>query len=188
MTIRFIPKSRLGDLTETLILPLLWGDMRDDAENPLTAATFPKVPTYDTVVTGSFDCNTQTNTGTTTDVWWLIVTILRTYLSVTDMTLKIDGKYVLGGDSVVVAATIDCEVFPYDSTNGDFSNADICSAINSLANAFGTESFTLTGTTLTPLIPMLIRFTSVINITSAGGAGTAYNTFNFPRLEFSGRE
>lgn len=187
--IRFIPKSRIGDLTETLILPLPWGDMRDDAENPLTAATFPKIPPYDTQATGSFDCNTQTGTGTTADIWWLLVVLPRTYLAVTDLTVKFDDKYTLGGDAVLVAATLDVEAFPYDSTNGDFSNTDICAtAAQSIATSFATDSFTLTGTTLTPLTTILIRFTSSIQITSGGGAGTGVNTFNFPRIEFSGKE
>lgn len=190
MSVTCYPPSRLmGSGTETLVLPLSWGDMREAAENPLIAATYPGIPTYDTAANLLFALQLRTNTGSHTNLWWLVVVLPRTYLAATDLTLKIDGLYVLGGDGVKVASTIDVEAFPYDSVNGDFSNADICAtAATTLTNAVSTLSFTLTGATLTPLTPILIRFTSVINITSAGGAGTGQNSINFPRIEFSGRE
>lgn len=189
MGVRNYPTTRSFAATETLYLPLGWGDARDDAENPLTAATFPKVPTYDTATTGSFDCNTQTGTGTTTDVWWLVVILPRTYLAASNVTLKVDDKYTLGGDAVAVAVTVDLEAFPYDSTNGDYSNTDICATdAQAITTSFATDSFTLTGTTLTPGTSILLRFTSSIQITSGGGGGTGANTFNFPRIEFTGRE
>ncbi len=186
--IKYYPESRATIAAATGYAELDFCAMRDASENPLTASTYPKIPAYDTATTGSFDTATQTNAGTTTNIWWLKWTVPQDYLSASDLTLKIDGKYVLGGDAVMVAATIDAEVFPYDSTNGDYSNTDICAtAANTLATSFGTESFTLTGTSVTPGTTLLIRLTSVIQITSAGGAGTGYDTFNFARVEYSKR-
>lgn len=190
MTIKHIPGSRVQDQgSESITVILPWGDMRDSAEIPLTSATYPKVPTYDTGVTSGFDLQTQTNAGTTTNIWWLIWLIPATYLAATDLTLKIDGKYTLGGDAVKVASTIDLEAFPYDATNGDYSNTDICATVaQALTTAFATLSFTLTGSAQTPGVSLLLRFTSVIQITSAGGAGTGYDTVNFPRIAFTGVE
>ncbi len=189
MGIEYIPGRRTPQGGETLYLPLEWGNMRDASENPLSATTYPKVPVYDTAVTGTFDCATQTGTGTTANIWWVVITVPKTYVAASNLTLKIDGEYVFTGDSVAVAITVDVEAFPYDSTNGDFSNTDICAtAAQTLTSAFGTKSFTLTGTTITVGTQILLRFTSSIQITSGGGAGTGKNTFNFPRIEYTGKE
>lgn len=190
MGIRHIPESRIyGQSGETLVLPLEWGRMYDDAENPLSGSTLPIVPAYDTAVDVDFDCDTQTNDGTKTDIWWTIIVLPTTYVDATSPTVNIDGKYTLGGDAVLVTSTIDVEAFPYDSTNGDYSNTDICAtAAQDLATSIATETFTLTGTSLTDGTSILIRFTSVIQITSAGGAGTGMNSFNFARVEYTGKE
>ena len=191
MGVTYIPRSRTygGFKAETLVLPLSWGNMWDDAEACLAAGTLPIVPAYDTGVADDFHCDTQTNDGTKTDIWWTIIVTPSTYFAATNLTLKVDGMYALGGDAVMVAATLDAEAFPYDSTNGDYSNTDICAtAAQDLATSYATESFTLTGTTVTAGLSILIRLTSVIQITSAGGAGTGMNSFNFPRLEFTGKE
>jgi len=186
--ITFTPWRRKLAGYGTAYLPLPWGDMRDASENPLTAATYPSVIPYDTQATGNPLCELQSNTGTKTNIWWIIVTIPYSYVAASNLTLKFDGSYTLGGDGVLVASTLDVEAFPYDSTNGDFSNADICATVaQSLATSFATKSFTLTGTTVTPGIYILIRFTSVVQITSAGGAGTGRNGFNFPRVEYRAR-
>lgn len=169
-------------------LPLQWGDMWTSAELTLGAATNPLIPTYDTAATGDFDCAVQTGAGTLAHVWWTVVRIPGSYVAASNLTLKIDDIYTLGGDAVLVAATIDAEVFNYDSTNGDFSNADICAtAAQSIANAYATDSFTLTGTNLTAGGELLVRFTSSIQITSAGAGGTGNNSFNNPRIEYSAR-
>lgn len=187
--VTFIPERRRQFGAETIILPLHWSEMWSSGEVPLSGATIPAIPTYDTAVNVYPLCTLQTGTGTSTDIWWGIVLLPITYKAATDLTFKMDGIYVLGGDAVLVAATLDLEAFPYDSTNGDFSNADICAtAAQALGLAFATESFTLTGTTLVTGTPILLRFTSVIQITSAGAAGTGRNGFNFPRLEFTGKE
>jgi len=189
MGVTMIPPRRVRQGVETIVMPLSWAEMFDSAEAPLSGATVPAIPTYDTAETGYPAGSVQTGTGSSTDVWWTIITLPVTYLDATDLTFKIDGIYVLSGDAVLVAATIDVEAFPYDSANGDFSNADICAtAAQNLENSFGTKSFSLTGSGLVAQTPILLRFTSVIDITSAGGAGTGYNGFNFPRLEFTGRE
>lgn len=189
MKISYIPFRRAKVAgSETLILPLLWGDMFTAGEAQLSGATVPDIPAYDTGVAVYPRCSTQTGTGTSTDIWWTIATVPSWYLAATNQTLRVDGIYVLTGDAVLVAATLDAEVFPYDSTNGDFSNTDInATAAQALGLAFATESFTLTGTTLTPGQQLLIRFTSVINITSAGAAGTGRNGFNYPRLAYTAR-
>jgi len=189
MGVTMIPPRRVRQGLETLLLPLNWAEMFDSAETPLSGATVPAIPTYDTAENVYPLCTQQTGTGSSTDVWWMIVTLPITYLGATNLTFKIDGIYTLGGDAVLVAATIDLEAFPYDSANGDFSNADICATVaQALGSSFGTESFTLTGTGLVAETPILLRFTSVIDITSGGGLGTGQNGFNFPRLEFTGRE
>lgn len=187
--VTFIPSRRVQLGAETIVLPLSWGAMFSAGEVPLSGATIPAIPAYDTGVAVYPLCTLQTGTGTSTDLWWTIVILPTTYLAATNLTLMMDGIYVLGGDAVLVAATLDVEAFPYDSVNGDFSNADIvATAAQALGVAFATESFTLTGTSLSAGQPVLLRFTSVINITSAGGAGTGRNGFNFPRLSFSGKE
>lgn len=187
--VTFIPPRRRAFGAETITIPLLWGAMWSAGEVPLSGATIPAIPTYDTAVNVYPLCTQQVGTGSSTDIWWTIVTLPTTYLAATNLTFMMDGIYVLGGDAVLVAATLDLEAFPYDSVNGDFSNADIvATAAQALGLAFATESFTLTGATLTAGIQMLLRFTSVINITSAGAAGTGRNGFNFPRLSFSGKE
>lgn len=187
--VTFFPARRREMGAETIILPLNWASMFSAGEVPLSGATIPAIPAYDTGVAVYPLCTLQTGTGTSTDIWWTIIILPTIYLDATNLTLMMDGIYVLGGDAVLVAATLDLEAFPYDSVNGDFSNADInATAAQALATAFATESFTLTGTTLTAGQAILLRFTSVINITSAGGAGTGRNGFNFPRLSFSGKE
>lgn len=187
--VTFIPPRRRAFGAETITIPLLWGAMFSAGEAPLSGATIPAIPAYDTGVAVYPLCTSQVGTGTSTDIWWTIVTLPTTYLAATNLTFMMDGIYVLGGDAVLVVATLDLEAFPYDSTNGDFSNADICAtAAQALGLAFATESFTLTGTSLSAGQPVLLRFTSVIQITSAGGAGTGQNGFNFPRLSFSGKE
>ena len=170
--VTFIPGRRLQQRgAETIILPLSWGGMFSAGEVPLSGATIPAIPAYDTAVTVYPLCTTQTGTGTSTDIWWTIVILPSIYLAAIDLTLMMDGIYLLTGDAVLVAATLDLEAFPYDSVNGDFSNTDInATAAQALATAFATESFTLTGTNLTAGQPILLRFTSVINITSAGAA------------------
>lgn len=187
--VTFIPARRRQLGAETIVLPLSWAAMFDSAETPLSGATIPAIPTYDTAANVYPLCTLQTGTGTSTDIWWGIIVLPVTYIAATNLTFMLDGIYVLGGDAVLVAATIDLEAFPYDSVNGDFSNADICAtAAQALGAAFATESFTLTGTSLVTGTPILLRFTSVINITSAGGVGTGLNGFNFPRLQFTGKE
>lgn len=189
MAIRYYPDARLRRKSETLYLPLSWGEMYADGETQLSGTTLPIIPAYDTAVDVDFDCDTQTNDGTKTDIWWTIVRLPKTYIAGSNLTLKFDGKYTLGGDAVLVAATLDVEAFYYDSTNGDFSNTDACdTAAQGLATSYATESFTITGTNLTAGLEILFRFTSVIQITSAGGAGTGMNSFNNPRIEFTGRE
>ena len=189
MKITYIPFRRAKVAgSETLIHPLQWGDMFTSGEVQLSGATIPDIPTYDTAVAVYPRCGTQTGTGTSTDIWWTIATIPSVYLAASNLTLRMDGIYVLAGDAVLVAATLDAEVFPYDSTNGDFSNADVnATAAQALGLAFATEAFTITGATLTAGQPLLIRFTSVIQITSAGAAGTGRNGFNYPRLAYTGR-
>lgn len=186
--VRFIPRRRAQVGAETIILPLQWASMFTSGEVQLSGATVPAIPTYDTAVNVYPLCTSQVGAGTSADVWWTIAVLPTTYLAAIDLTLSIDGIYVLGGDAVLVAATIDLEAFPYDSTNGDFSNADInATAAQALGVAFATEAFTLTGTNLTAGQPVLLRFTSSIEITSVGGAGTGQNGFNFPRLSYSGK-
>lgn len=189
MGITYTPAARAPGIQETLLIPLEWGCMWDDAEAPLGTATLPLVPAYDTGVAVDFDCDTQTNDGTKTDIWWTIITVPENYIDATNLTVKLDGKYTLGGDGVSVAHTLDVEAFPYDSTNGDYSNSDICATgAQALATSIATESFTLTGTTITAATTILIRFTSVNQITSSGGSGTGMNSFNFPRVEYTGIE
>ncbi len=167
------------------VIDLFWGAMRASTEAPLDSTTAPAVPTYDTAVNIPFRAGIQTGAGTLANIWWAIVVVPEDYVDTANLFLRVDGLYALTGDAVLVAATIDAEVFPYDSVNGDFSNTDICAtAAQALATAFATEEFTLTGTSLTRGIPLLIRFTSSIQITSAGGAGTGRNSFAFPRLEY----
>lgn len=173
---------------ETLVLPLQWGDMFTSGEVQLSGATIPAIPTYDTAATGYPLCTVQTGTGSSSDIWWIITTLPSLYVAATNLTLSIDDIYLLTGDAVLVAATIDLEAFPYDATNGDFSNTDVvATAAQAIGVAFATDAFTLTGTNLTANQPILLRFTSLINITSAGAAGTGRNGFNFPRLSYSSK-
>lgn len=173
---------------ETLILPLSLGDMFTSGEAQLSGATVPSVPTWDTGATGNPLCGLQTGTGTLANIWWVVVTLPSLYIAATNLTLSIDDIYTLGGDAVIVAATMDAEVFPYDSVNGDFSNTDINATVaQAIATAFATDAFTLTGTNLTANQPLLIRFTSSIQITSAGAAGTGQIGWNFPRLSYSSK-
>jgi len=173
---------------ETLILPLLLGDMFTSGEAQLSGATVPSVPTYDTAVALYPLCGVQTGTGTLAEIWWTIVTLPTLYIAATNLTLRIDDIYVLAGDAVIVAATMDLEAFPYDATNGDFSNTDINATVaQAIITTFATDAFTLTGTSLTANQPILLRFTSSIQITSAGGVGTGRIGWNFPRLSYSSK-
>lgn len=191
MVITYIPWRRTKVAgSETLVMPLLWGDMLTSGEAQLSGATVPAIPTYDTAVAAAFNTSVQTGTGTKADIWWTIVTVPSTYLPGSNLTLRIDDIYTLGGDAVIVVGgtTIDLEAFPYDSTNGDFSNADIvATAAQAIGAAWATDAFTLTGTGLTPGLTILLRFTGSVQITSAGGAGTGQNSFNYPRLAYTGR-
>ena len=183
--VKYWPRSRMygGVKSETLVLPLSWGAMWDANEAPLATGTYPKIPAYDTAENLSFVCETQSGNGTTTNIWWAIIVLPETYVDATNLILKIDGKYTTTGTA---ACTIDLEAFPYDSTNGDFSNTDICATtVQSLTTSFATESFTLTGTTLTAKDTILLRLTS--EVVESGG-GDVYNSFNFPRVEFTGKE
>lgn len=189
MGVRIVPFRRRQLVgAETLVLPLLLGDMFTSGEAQLSGATVPSVPTYDTAVALYPLCGVQTGTGTLANIWWTIVTLPSLYIAATNLTLRIDDIYALTGDAVIVAATMDVEVFPYDSTNGDFSNTDInATAAQAIITTLATDAFTLTGTNLTANQPILIRFTSSIQITSAGGAGTGQIGWNFPRLSYSSK-
>jgi hypothetical protein len=191
MGITYLPSSRVqGMANETVTMPLPFEYMRDDAEIPLTGATLPAVPTYDTANNLMYLCGVQTGAGNTTDIFWGVYMIPKTYVPGTDLTLKIDAICVLGGDAVIaITDVVDVEVFPYDAVAGDFSNADIyAGAAVVITAALGTKSFVLAGAGLVANTPLLIRFTSVASITSAGGFGTGLNEFNFARLEFTGVE
>lgn len=190
MGITHTPTRRERGAQETLIMPLKWGSMFYSNEAPLSAGTYPKVPAYDTVENADFDCTTQTGTGSLSDIWWTIITLPKRYIDATNLTVKIDSKYTLSGTPTVNASTIDIEAFPYDSTNGDFSNADVCATTaQALAATYATESFTITGTTLTSLTQVLLRFTSAVDITQdGGGTDSILNSFNFPRVEYTGIE
>ena len=188
MGVKLYPNSRLVNRIETLILPLDWTSFLSSAEAQLTGATTPSIPTYDTAVAAYILGGSQVGTGTTANIFWVIITLPTVYIPGTNLTVSMDDIYVLAGDAVIVAATLDLEAFPYDSTNGDFSNADINATVaQAIAAAFATDSFTLTGTNLTAEQQILLRFTSSVQITSAGGAGTGRNGFNFPRITYTGR-
>lgn len=152
----------------------------DDTEVLIGLATAPKNPTYDTAKTSNFTCDTQTNAGTTANIFWGIVRLPSGYLPGSNISVLVTAITTLGGDAVLVAGgtTIDLEAFLYSATLGDYDSADIqATAAIAVTAAIGVKTFTITGTTLAAGDSILLRFTSSVQITSAGGAGTGANGF-----------
>ncbi len=166
--------------TETKTFEIPIEAMVDDTEVLIGAATAPKNPTYDTAKTSNFRCDTQTNAGTTANIFWGVIRLPSGYLPGSDISVLLTALTTLGGDAVLVAGgtTVDLEAFLYSATAGDYNSADIqATAAIAVTATIGVKTFTITGTTLAAGDSILLRFTSSVQITSAGGAGTGLNGF-----------